>query len=1326
MSHSFPDRKHFSIKRSATKRYARRRSGQALLLAVLLMVFAALLGTTFMTVVSLNLNQTARSSDKAAARLAAEAGLQFTRRQLQEKGLSWRPKSEAAPPQPRDADYRFYYDDYDLSQGWATTGVADTPTTRDDYNRDGFVRYPDPRALSSAPKDPLFMVKVETVRNGDWDNARRDKTSDLRITVIGRSVDNPAAFERRIAYQSGVAHNPLFAAMRSVTNWDFGQKAVPVAQVAASPPPTSTQFSLEAPPGASLLSATNPVFPLTLTSGPFYILIGDPKSGRVRGAVVESYAFDTSVTPPRNVMKLSLALGAAPAAGERVEMAGALGAPSFLDYDGSGGPFDAAKERIDFWLSADTSTSASAGGVRVNGSLLWYGDVKAAGLRSPQSATYGQSATDTVPGAIKASGLMQIMQETTTPASTPQVAITGQYFNGRSNQNTPANTTLDSSSAERTFPGNWSGMTAGEKAQLVDDGWNRLQGEETAQTRNVQPFTPPDITSDQQGLSRYRNLSKYSQPAKSSDGPSAALHGYGQGIYLDNTTDRERVYDGTKNFLREMNQAELRQLWLAASGPDFSRGGSAQAITSPTASLEQQHLRGWVGSDEFRARGALVELNGNTLSITREMRDDNTATDTTRSQGPVPSKGWKDAGGKLLGDSSVAGPSLGGVYRQTLPWPQNGILFAEGNIRIKGVAANARRSLTVVSMNNIYIEGSLVAGSLGAGNRKILLLARKNVILNPTAVVSRVEAQTRLRSGAASGARTLSVYDAGGFRAGDWITFDAGTIAEHSVCVESVSLGSNNNDSITLRNDTPLRSPQSTNAVVSAQGDPHGAIVETQMSRIGLAPSGLPQVLQRRVDVNLPSVSSGVRLALRHGGERREAFRVSVEPGTMGSSPTNAWLSHKLASDAETTVVQSAQKQLQVQYGTTPTEVDVFPQPAPSTNAAAAAYKLLFAPGDIDPTANLRNNIEQRRADPLLWHYSVSFPPRPNPPIGLGSYEQPSPRPPFYFLAALGNRLGSAGGAFPWRDDIAPPVGGGPSPGYALPMATSVVARVNGDTSVLRSDRYNPSLGTSSGYEEVGQLGISAVHGVTSTPTSEGWEDVLTSDQSFYNGTASWLDNRTLYGLVNNSQNTIALKINDLVAPYFSGVSDPFLPRYHLSRLKLEDVGQNANHEFESLQPSQTLDVRAFVYAQEGSWIVLPGDYFDASVRNGVDVDRNGIITRAEQVAGYRFRRYNTRISFTGAIMENRTEIVANSGAVPGAVADWMDKWATVRIDSGNWSGADAGATFNNDLRYDSSNPGTNDFPNISYTYDDEVVKGLYEDDAGLQVPFEVKLYYQG
>src|SRR2546430_2487203 len=78
-------------RRRRAERGRERRQGQALLIAVLLMVFAALLGSTFVTIVALNLSQTARQQDQAAARAAADAGLKFVNDQLTQHGEDWNP-----------------------------------------------------------------------------------------------------------------------------------------------------------------------------------------------------------------------------------------------------------------------------------------------------------------------------------------------------------------------------------------------------------------------------------------------------------------------------------------------------------------------------------------------------------------------------------------------------------------------------------------------------------------------------------------------------------------------------------------------------------------------------------------------------------------------------------------------------------------------------------------------------------------------------------------------------------------------------------------------------------------------------------------------------------------------------------------------------------------------------------------------------------------------------------------------------------------------------------------------------------------------------------
>ncbi len=95
---------------------------------------------------------------------------------------------------------------------------------------------------------------------------------------------------------------------------------------------------------------------------------------------------------------------------------------------------------------------------------------------------------------------------------------------------------------------------------------------------------------------------------------------------------------------------------------------------------------------------------------------------------------------------------------------------------------------------------------------------------------------------------------------------------------------------------------------------------------------------------------------------------------------------------------------------------------------------------------------------------------------------------------------------------------------------------------------------------------------------------------------------------------------------------------YWVRRFKLQEWTNYGSAGTPNWQPIGSLRARidALVYAQEGTWFIIPGSYFDpASVGAGAPA----------------YRRYNYRITFHGAITENYT-------ASPDAVRDWMDKWA--------------------------------------------------------------------
>jgi hypothetical protein len=235
-------------------------------------------------------------------------------------------------------------------------------------------------------------------------------------------------------------------------------------------------------------------------------------------------------------------------------------------------------------------------------------------------------------------------------------------------------TTAGGASAPLTGDSSQAGFIPTSLTGYLAEGYGRMAGPGGDPTRNVTAFTPPPLSSGD-ALNRYRMLSKFSPPANSGANPDVSLYGEGQGVYIDNPEDREKLWDTTSGTLKEMDQYHLTRLWFDPSGTGatndpYMRLGTPVTTTtgSPVTnangvienSLEEQHLRGWVSQDEFRPRGALVELgndqaainntldaHGNPMNptgavvyITLDSRTDNatTATDASASLGPVDAK----------------------------------------------------------------------------------------------------------------------------------------------------------------------------------------------------------------------------------------------------------------------------------------------------------------------------------------------------------------------------------------------------------------------------------------------------------------------------------------------------------------------------------------------------------------------------------------------------------------------------------------------------------------------------------------------------------------
>lgn len=213
--------------------------------------------------------------------------------------------------------------------------------------------------------------------------------------------------------------------------------------------------------------------------------------------------------------------------------------------------------------------------------------------------------------------------------------------------------------------------------------------------RAVKRLEPPlvDQEDPSSGQARFARLTRYSGFSVRLDGgryTSSAYYGYGDGMYIGNRRDTQQdgssVFGGTPSLADE---------WVTPNNKGNWRG---RYYVPP---------------------GVVIRINPDeTLTVTR--------TDSVRRGQKYVWYRYDSANNNLIPDPG-AGPTM------TLPYPRNGVVYAEGNIRISGMVAPDRQ-LTIVSNENIYIEGNILKSDQVTS--AISLLARKNVVVNTTQFMS--------------------------------------------------------------------------------------------------------------------------------------------------------------------------------------------------------------------------------------------------------------------------------------------------------------------------------------------------------------------------------------------------------------------------------------------------------------------------------------------------------------------------------------------------------------------------------------------------------------
>lgn len=256
--------------------------------------------------------------------------------------------------------------------------------------------------------------------------------------------------------------------------------------------------------------------------------------------------------------------------------------------------------------------------------------------------------------------------------------------------------------------------------------------------RYVRPIQAPTIDRiDPQGRDNY-----YVEATRSSgrviNGRNIGEFGYGMGVYVDymNPYNLQRRNDDERNFNASNS---LTDLWFNPNARDNST--KAGAWEGPYFIPDACYLR--LLPDGF----AIVRPGNSGEQQNPESafwRDPNTGASTGES---VCRYRIRTIAGQTWVLNSIQNPALvsqpGALLNDTdfttFGQPFEGLIYFEGDVRVRGVIPT-HQQLTVVSMGNIYVDGSITKGivtEFGAvinepSRSMISLLARDNVAVNTT------------------------------------------------------------------------------------------------------------------------------------------------------------------------------------------------------------------------------------------------------------------------------------------------------------------------------------------------------------------------------------------------------------------------------------------------------------------------------------------------------------------------------------------------------------------------------------------------------------------
>ncbi|MCL6518599.1 MAG: hypothetical protein K6T99_02090 [Armatimonadetes bacterium] len=220
----------------------------------------------------------------------------------------------------------------------------------------------------------------------------------------------------------------------------------------------------------------------------------------------------------------------------------------------------------------------------------------------------------------------------------------------------------------------------------------RLEPDVQKRPRHITRIEPPliDALGTASRVTRYRELTRNSgewKQTRQGEWYNTGYYGWGKGIYIANFRDVQTESEGYT----------LRANWTQP-GTEYWNG---PYYTPPAVTITLFPY------DLDNADNDNKPETGPDIVITRDER--------TRYI-------WRDRDGNPL-------PATG--EQIIMQYPENGVIFAEGNIRIKGVLP-PKVQLTVVSGATIYIDGNILRNPAEPDESAIALLAEDYVCVNTT------------------------------------------------------------------------------------------------------------------------------------------------------------------------------------------------------------------------------------------------------------------------------------------------------------------------------------------------------------------------------------------------------------------------------------------------------------------------------------------------------------------------------------------------------------------------------------------------------------------